>query len=1326
MKFQKSTIATVVGVAISTVSLGVAANSINSADAYNASAQSASKLNVYASQQQKHVSSAVTVSGMKNQYDAKLGKTTFNWANVNQARPDMGAIAAEHRAEYAAEFYLNNIAGLSTSKLSSSRAVVRNIHDQGRGAIVAKYKQQVKGIDVFNSEYNVMMDREYGLVASSGYFSSAKSTEAAQGLAQISDAFGQASKAIKSAFVEMGGDANAVDLSEQVADENISSDYAKFSVASQNNNFQLLGQPRAKKVFYDLKGRLIPSYYVEIEAGDKDSVESSYYGYVISSITGEVLFKNNLMSHAADFTYRVYADVDGENKPWDGPHGNVIPAEGPDQVDETEYLDAPLVTLVSGPISTEDPWLADDAQMTVGNNVQAYVDVIAPDGFTNGDYVATTTSANTFDYPYRIEETEYSMHNRKAAIVNLFYMNNYLHDWFYDHGFDEASGNAQMTNYGRGGVEGDPLAAQVQDNSGFNNANMSTPADGGSPRMQMYLWDSKDAVNGEAYGITLTTHPDIGLLDSTQRSGFGQAQFSVSGDLVRIEDAVDPIRDGCEETVNGADVAGKIAVIDRGACNFTQKVKHAQDAGAIAVIVANNRDGDIPAPMGGSDDTVKIPNMGISENEGAEIYALLDADETVSVDMFNDKPFKASSWDNGIVAHEWGHYISNRLVGNSSGLINNQGRSMGEGWGDFHSLLLLANAADSELPGNDMYQRAYAAESYVASFYYGIRAYPYSTDQTVNPLTFKNIEDSAQVHYSGTVWATMLWDVYVALINDGRHTYNEAEHRMMDYLVAGYKMTPIAPTYTEARDAILAAAFANDVEDYNVMLAAFANRGIGLGAVSPDRYSTDHLGVVESDKTELATFTVTDHTLDANYEGLTTGYCSNDDILDKGETGTVSFTIQNAGSEALTGLTGVVEATSGQDVTFANDGVVTFEDLAMFGTAESSTLEFTLNEAVTSDTLELKVTFPDIDEDIETESYSFSTTVNVDFSSRAPIGNASTDDMEDVSTMNDFNEIIMVGGEMAEGTFGLDTTYNWLFPVDQQYLFVSNNGFASDVTFETDAVTVGFAGDFTVSWWQYYEIEETWDGGVVEISVNNGPWADVTAMGGQFEGNGYTGVINEQAGTALVNREAFTGFMPWPGGMETVNFGTGLNGNEVKFRFRIASDTNTNEFGWFVDNVEFSNINTSVFSDVVAGDTYPCDNRLPTVEVEEEQNANNGDTVHLDVEAVDANGDALTYLWTQVSGTAVTLNGADTANASFIAPNPASGSDTLVFNVEVSDGSAGKSAKSDTGSVNRTVTVQVTGTPPVEEPDYTGGSSGGSTGFLTLLLLPLALLRRRK
>jgi hypothetical protein len=77
-------------------------------------------------------------------------------------------------------------------------------------------------------------------------------------------------------------------------------------------------------------------------------------------------------------------------------------------------------------------------------------------------------------------------------------------------------------------------------------------------------------------------------------------------------------------------------------------------------------------------------------------------------------------------------------------------------------------------------------------------------------------------------------------------TFTQAQDRMRAYLVASLAITPSSPTYTEARDAVLAAAYANDPKDYTAFCGAFALRGMGLGAVSPDRLSSTLSGVVES------------------------------------------------------------------------------------------------------------------------------------------------------------------------------------------------------------------------------------------------------------------------------------------------------------------------------------------------------------------------------------------------------------------------------------------------------------------------------------------------
>ncbi len=84
---------------------------------------------------------------------------------------------------------------------------------------------------------------------------------------------------------------------------------------------------------------------------------------------------------------------------------------------------------------------------------------------------------------------EFSFNTAGAAETNLFFLSNFLHDFFYDLGFDEAAGNFQESNFGRGGLEGDSLAA-VARASGRNNATFEPNPDGQRSIMSMFLWDA--------------------------------------------------------------------------------------------------------------------------------------------------------------------------------------------------------------------------------------------------------------------------------------------------------------------------------------------------------------------------------------------------------------------------------------------------------------------------------------------------------------------------------------------------------------------------------------------------------------------------------------------------------------------------------------------------------------------------------------------------------------------------------------------------------------------------------------------------------------------
>ncbi|MBO1255044.1 rhombosortase-dependent M36 family metallopeptidase [Alteromonas sp. 5E99-2] len=1284
---------------------------------------------------QKAMADKQTASGMKSHFDSKLGKTTFAWAPEGMAKPSLSGVAEESKMQVAADFYLNELTGVSPAKGNAVTAKLMYMHDLGKGSRIAKYHQEIAGVEVFNREYNVMLDAEYSLVAGSGFFSQ---NLLPQGQIAPDFNFGQASTAISTAVSDMSnGQVNV-----QLTPSDAANGYDVFDASASVASMVFDTKPRAKKVYFDDDNGLVAAYYVEVSIADENSVDSTFYSYVINAITGKILFKHDLVAHN-DFTYRAYAHEDGY--PIQGPNGDVIPQLQPGN-DPSEILDAPLITLpFYSTLSTQDPWLDADATTTSGNNAFAYADVIAPQGFTTGDITAETTAPNTFDYSINTEQRANSFDNRKAAIVNLFYMSNFLHDYYYDYGFDEASGNAQLSNFDRGGLGGDPLLLEAQDSSGLNNANMATPADGGSPRMQQFLWNDKDAVVGTDWGTTVTLPAEVGLLESSQLASFGALQYSdIVGEVVRLidgDDALGSVTDGCEAPTNAADLVGKIAIIDRGGCNFTVKVFNAQQAGAVAALVVNNVDDGTPAPMGGEDDAVTIPSMGLNFEEGHIIYNEIDSDGTIEVEMFSNFPLRDSTFDNAIIAHEFGHYIQNRLIGNASGLTNFQGRAMGEGWADVHALLFVTSEEDLQLAGNDQLQTGYAVGSFVADFFTGIRRAPYSTNLDINPLSFEDITTgavpegltettNASPHGAGEVWAVTLWDMYVSLVNT--HGFDEGRDRMSRYIIEGYKMTPISPTYTEARDAILASVLATNPEDFDQSIAVFARRGMGLGAVSPDRDDPDLTGVVESNLTQLASFTGASVELNADFDGVTTGFCTADGVLDNGETGTLTVTINNNGSEALENITGQLVVLSDHEVSFANDGLVEFESVSAFTSTSVSDIEITMLGAGTADTLEIEVQFPEItagDETIQALPLSFTTLVNLDFDLVAPVNGTSVSDMETAALFEDFSENVIVGGSIAAGTLGTDTGNTSFFSstnpgvdLGAQTMFLNNNTFVSDVAFETRPVEVGFAGDFSIEFWHSYLLEDGFDGGVVEISINGTEWVDVTAVGGVFD-VGYNAEFGEIEDQALSNRAVFTGRNISPdfsvaGNQEAISFGDTLNGSLVQFRFRIGTDSGSSDLGWFIDNVTFNNIATPLFSEIVAGDSIPlesCDNSLPKLDISSELSITEGNSGALSVAATDRNGDALTYSWTQTAGTSVNLVGADTETVTFNSPTISS-DETLEFAVSVNDG---------TDTVSATAIVNVANVTPTPTETPSSSSGGGAMGWLTMLLLPVAFIRRR-
>jgi large repetitive protein len=961
-----------------------------------------------------------------------------------------------------------------------------------------------------------------------------------------------------------------------------------------------LSEPGAvTPIFYPVGTALVPAYRVEFFAGTAASADADALRYVIAADDGRVLEVRDLTVKEANpasrpaFTYRVFAEPNDDLRPLDGPVADLTPhpTGTPDGTPAPFVLPnlASTFGLNRQPSRKADPWLPPTATETNGNNADAYVDHRAPDGIDSTgptpDFRADVTSDRTFDRTYDTALAPLASEDQsKAAITNAFFVVNWLHDYWYDSGFTEATGNAQHDNYGRGGVGGDSMRVEVQDNyfgGSRNNANMSTPSDGLRPRMQMFAWF------GEQQAFVTITPPGTNLAVGT--AAFGPTNFDATGTVVLANDGVGTTSDAC--TPLAGFPSGAIALVDRGACTFVIKAANAQAAGAAGIIIANNAPGAAPG-LGGADPTITIPVLSVSQADGLALRAVLP----VSARMFRLVGVERdSALDNGILAHEWGHYLHHRLADCGS----QQCRAQSEGWGDFVAVHMMSRDGDN-LDGT------YAASTYAGgadpnASYFGIRRVPYSVDFTKNALTLRHISDgeplpvgpptqaggvNSEVHNAGEVWATMLWEGYVALQKARRpgQTFEDVRRRMADYIVGGLQLAPVDATYTEQRDAILAAAVAarpdhdaGDPDDRGaggadvlVLAEAFARRGAGTCAVSPPRFSTNLVGVTES-------FVVSGNAVIGGVE-LRQGRrsCDGDGVVDAGETATLQITVMNAGPLELTNTTVSVDA-SLSAVLFPSGRSVRLARISPFSSEVVSIPVEVASSFTGIGQLALTVTIANDQSCQQTLTHTVRTIINAD---DAP-ASTRVDTVEALST--------------AWTPTGAGAEQIWsrleVSPFDHAWVGL-DFGALSDTQLTSPALVVGTA-PLLVSFDHRHSFEAdattTYDGGVVEVSTDGGAtWVDVSA----YAAPGYNGTLSACCENPLAGRFAFTARNPsWPN-RDTValNLGTALAGQTIRLRFRIATDAGAGDIGWELDNVSVQGITNTPFSALVP-ETQVCRGR---------------------------------------------------------------------------------------------------------------------------------------
>jgi extracellular elastinolytic metalloproteinase len=586
----------------------------------------------------------------------------------------------------------------------------------------------------------------------------------------------------------------------------------------------------------------------------------NHWSLRVDALTGAVLDKNSWTQHCSfhPHTYKREEDCEEhqENK-----HPLSILKE------KTHFMESPSVgggnyrvfalptespshgprTLVSDPadgLASPFGWhdldgaAGADTTITMGNNVHAYLDL-------NGDNVSDSDEPNggstlNFDFPFN-EQGEPDVY-RQAAVTNLFYMNNMMHDILHYYGFDEKSGNFQGRNY-TGELGGrDPVLAEAQDQSKppagvstrLNNAFFSTPPDGANPRMQMFLWNT--VPRAQLTNVTAPQNLAGGIISGTATFGPPITETATVGDVVLVNNGTTSATLGCGTLIN-TNLTGKIALIDRGGCTFTEKVLNAQRKGAIACVVCNIETGVIN--MGGTNAAITIPSVMIGKEDCERIRAAAGNGLRISLSKpptITGPTLLDGDFDNSIIGHEYGHGVSARLTGgrNRTDCLIKGELLAGEGWSDFLALAFTAKATDRNRPrGLGMYVEREKTDGL------GIRTYRYSTDKNVNPLTYDDLlpeQNAVSPHKSGEVWMAPIWDMYWKMVDvygfDPNMKNNKSGNgRAVQLVIDGMKLQPCTPGFLDARDAILAADRANNGgQNQKLIWDAFAGRGMGFNA----------------------------------------------------------------------------------------------------------------------------------------------------------------------------------------------------------------------------------------------------------------------------------------------------------------------------------------------------------------------------------------------------------------------------------------------------------------------------------------------------------------
>ena len=448
----------------------------------------------------------------------------FRWLSPSQGS-DQTPLQAALKA-------LGPRAEASSALRSRPQLSLMDLHDTGAGPIVVRFRCLHRGLEIVGGTTSVVMSRDLEPIAVSR---SSRQMCEAQGGAGSGSAWAQgvsAEEAVARAARAHG------------SHQSQAADWRRRGAGKRLIHFEGLAErlerssPSAqlRRVFVsDDESSLEPAYVVHFGLAADDAGRPRAMSYLISARDGAIISSENRVDMYEPFRYRVYAESNGE--PLEDPFGRnqPHPTSRPDGFVPSAPVTPNLISVAERSRRVDDPWLPDGAEATVGNNVDAFFNsIITPEGTfdfslslpassavfrpQDGDFRAQMTSPGEFDYVYDVSAAPRDYYQFpptspstpvpvndpqiSAKIVHAFYVANYLHDLFYDAGFDEISGNAQEDNFGRGGLDGDRIALFVSFPGNF----IFTPEDGVKPQIYLGLNMFSQTRRGFTLDVTVLGH----------------------------------------------------------------------------------------------------------------------------------------------------------------------------------------------------------------------------------------------------------------------------------------------------------------------------------------------------------------------------------------------------------------------------------------------------------------------------------------------------------------------------------------------------------------------------------------------------------------------------------------------------------------------------------------------------------------------------------------------------------------------------------------------------------------------------------------------------